>query len=196
MKKFQLALVGAASAILLAACGGAPAPTPTPALSTQAPTVAVQPTEAPQPTPAPTETSQPTEAPPATEAPVATEAPAATEALAETTLLKGAFERVMYNGGGEAHIVRKADGMLELRLKGFTVDNGPALYVYLSPQAETPKTSGQGDIPGSVALAPLQALSGDQTYDLPAGTDVSNLKAIVIWCKEFSVGFVAASLAA
>jgi hypothetical protein len=109
---------------------------------------------------------------------------------------KGAFQRVMYNGSGEAQVVRKPDGGLELRFKGFSVESGPALVVYLSPLAKTPTTSGQGEIPGSISLAPLQAFTGDQTYALPADTNLETLKAIVIWCKEFSVGFIAAPLSA
>jgi hypothetical protein len=123
------------------------------------------------------------------EQPKPTEAP-----VAEKVLATGQFERVMYDGSGEALIVQLPDNTLELRFKDFKVDAGPALYVYLSPVAEIPKTSGQGDVPGSIALAPLKALTGEQTYVLPAGTDIGNVKAILIWCKEFSVGFVSAPL--
>lgn len=189
-KYLAYAATAATTIALLAACGGA-APPATPASIEQP-----KPTEAPIKQPTPTEVPKPTEAPiklpTPTEMPKPTEAPATTEMV----LAKGAFERVMYGGSGEATIVKLPDGALELRLKDFKVDNGPALYVYLSPIADIPKTSGQGDVPGSIPLAPLQALAGDQVYVLPVGTDVGTVKAILIWCKEFSVGFVSAPLAA
>ena len=175
LRKYLACAASAATTIaLLAACGGAAPP------ATPAPIEQPTPTEAPIKQPTPTEVPKPTEAP----------------ATTEMVLAKGAFERVMYDGSGEATIVKLPDGALELRLKDFKVDNGPALYVYLSPIADIPKTSGQGDVPGSIPLAPLQALAGDQVYVLPVGTDVGTVKAILIWCKEFSVGFVSAPLAA
>jgi len=47
-----------------------------------------------------------------------------------------------------------------------------------------------------LTLAPLARTTGAQTYSVPAGTDLSQFKTVVIWCESFSVAFAAAPLAA
>lgn len=43
-------------------------------------------------------------------------------------------------------------------------------------------------------VSTLKATSGDQNYTLPAGTDPAKYKAVVIYCKSFSVIFGYANL--
>ena len=45
-----------------------------------------------------------------------------------------------------------------------------------------------------VDLGALKGNSGNQRYEIPAGTDTSKYKQALIWCRAFSVGFTAAEL--
>jgi Electron transfer DM13 len=40
----------------------------------------------------------------------------------------------------------------------------------------------------------LKSISGDQTYVVPSGTDLTKFKSVVVWCTEFSVNFISAAL--
>jgi hypothetical protein len=88
---------------------------------------------------------------------------------------------------GTARIVETEPGRYTLRLEGFSVRNGPDLYVYLSPD---PK----GYVKGFVELGRLKATDGSFNYDVPLGTTATKLGSVVIWCKAFSVQFGHAAL--
>jgi hypothetical protein len=45
-----------------------------------------------------------------------------------------------------------------------------------------------------VELGPLKATDGTYNMDVPSGTDVSGLRSVVIWCKQFAVQFKVAAL--
>jgi len=45
-------------------------------------------------------------------------------------------------------------------------------------------------------LAGRKATDGPFNYEVPAGTDVSQFKSAIVWCRRFSVLFAAAPLAA
>jgi len=92
-------------------------------------------------------------------------------------------------GRGTARLFATADGVF-VRFEGFEVRNGPDLYVYLSPAA------GGYAGKGNLELGPLKASEGNQNYRLPAGTDPSAYRSVVIWCKQFSVQFAVATLKA
>jgi len=59
--------------------------------------------------------------------------------------------------------------------------------VYLSPD-------GGGYADGAIELGRLKADRGNQNYEVPAGTDLSNVASVVIWCRQFSVLFATAPL--
>ena len=90
-------------------------------------------------------------------------------------------------GSGTASLIETAPGTWIVRFVSFSVRNGPDLYVYLSPKAE-------GYADAAVELGPLKATDGDYNMDVPAGTDVSGLRSVVIWCKQFAVQFAVAPL--
>jgi hypothetical protein len=90
-------------------------------------------------------------------------------------------------GEGTARLIETAPGSFTVRLEDFAVRNGPDLYVFLSPDAD-----GYGD--GAIELGRLKADQGNQNYEVPAGTDPTNVNSVVIWCKQFSVLFAAAEL--
>ena len=75
-----------------------------------------------------------------------------------------------------------------LRMKGTSIQSGPALAVYLTPEA------GATNVAGAVKLGPLKGTSGDHDYALPSGTDASAYRGVLIWCDRFSVPFGTAAL--
>ncbi len=91
-------------------------------------------------------------------------------------------------GRGRASLIETAPGTWIVRFENFSVRNGPDLFVYLSPDAD-------GYVKGSLELGRLEATDGNFNTDVPAGSDVSDVKSVVIWCKQFAVQFAVAALA-
>lgn len=123
-------------------------------------------------------------------APVASNAPApspGTEgpAGAKTGAFVGADE--FHFGSGTAHLLETAPGTWTVRFEDFSVRNGPDLYVYLSPDPD-------GYVDGAIELGTLKATDGSFNTDVPAGTNVAEMRSVVIWCKQFAVQFAAATL--
>jgi len=92
-------------------------------------------------------------------------------------------------GSGRALLIETAPGVFMLRFEEFSIRNGPGLHVYLSPDAD-------GYTENSLEIGRLKATDGAFNYDLPAGTDLSRYRSVVVWCKPFSVLFATAPLAA
>lgn len=90
-------------------------------------------------------------------------------------------------GSGTARLVETEPGVWIVRFEDFSVRNGPDLYVFLSPDP-----AGYAD--GAVDLGPLKATDGAFNTPVPAGTDVRELRSVVIWCKQFAVQFAFAPL--
>ena len=107
-----------------------------------------------------------------------------------TTVSTGSFMAVAHQGTGSATILN-VDGSFVLRFENLSVDNGPDLRVLLSPN-ENVRSS--GDLGESIELAKLKGNKGNQNYAIPEGTDVSQYKSVVIYCKPFKVVFNAANL--
>jgi hypothetical protein len=154
------------------------------------PVIAAGPTSAPATVaPPPTPSSQggsPVASPPATPSvPPATPAP--TPTLTDRT---GAFHGSddFHFGRGTARLIETEPGVFVVRLEDFAVRNGPDLYVYLSPSAE-------GYARGAIELGRLKADRGNQNYAVPDGVDVTDVRSVVIWCKQFSHLFATAPLA-
>ena len=106
------------------------------------------------------------------------------------TLVSGSFTGAdeFHFGKGTASILETASGTYSLRFEGFSVRNGPDLFVYLSPDAK-------GYADGALELGKLKATDGSFGYVLPAGADPSRYASAVIWCKQFAVQFAVAPLA-
>lgn len=81
--------------------------------------------------------------------------------------------------------VKVNDAETVLSFEDFMTDNGPQLLVYLST------TVNSTDF---VNLGALQGISGNYSYSIPSGTDLSAYKYVVIWCVDFSVSFGHAEL--
>ena len=98
-----------------------------------------------------------------------------------------------HKGSGTARILKSEGGSTVLRLTEFAVTNGPDLEVWL---VEAPDPASSADVTASawLSLGPLKGNKGDQTYFLPADTDVDRYNSVVIWCEQFGVLFSPAPL--
>jgi Electron transfer DM13 len=105
----------------------------------------------------------------------------------------GAIDTI-HKGEGKATIYQLPDGKHVLRFEGFKVTNGPDLYVYLS--GHPAPRNGEQVYQDGFEVAQLKGNIGDQNYELPDGLDLSKIKSAVIYCKQFSVVFSTAELAA
>ncbi|MFI2661273.1 DM13 domain-containing protein [Micromonospora carbonacea] len=133
--------------------------------------------------------------PPAT-GPGSATGPAA--ATGPTLVSRGDFVTHEHDTSGSARIVRTADGRHRLELVGLDTSNGPDLRVWLTDQPVREGVAGWRvfDDGRRVELGRLKGNRGDQAYDIPAGTDLTALTSVSIWCKRFSVSFGAAPLRA
>jgi ribosomal protein L14 len=67
-----------------------------------------------------------------------------------------------------------------VRYENFKTLNGPDLFVYLAKDLDAKEY---------VNLGVLKATEGNVNYTVPAGTDVSEYRYALIWCKQFGVLF-------
>lgn len=109
-----------------------------------------------------------------------------TLAPARTGEFSGADE--FHFGRGTASLIETAPGTWVVRVEDFSVRNGPDLFVYLSPDAD-----GYDD--AAIELGRLKATDGSFNMAVPVGADVSGIRSVVIWCKQFGVLFAVAPLA-
>jgi hypothetical protein len=118
-------------------------------------------------------------------------APAATPAFEPRVVLQGEFVGAddFHFGRGTALLIETEPGRYTLRFEEFSVRNGPDLFVYLSPNAG-------GFAEGALNLGELKATDGAFNYEVPAGTDVSQFRSAVVWCRQFSVQFATATFGA
>ncbi|WFE94705.1 DM13 domain-containing protein [Micromonospora sp. WMMD987] len=111
---------------------------------------------------------------------------------------RGAFVSHEHDTSGDARIVRTTDGRHRLELVGLDTSNGPDLKVWLTDQPVRTGRAGWGvfDDGRRVELGRLKGNRGDQAYAIPAGTDLTGLTSVTIWCQRFAVSFGAAPLVA
>lgn len=112
-----------------------------------------------------------------------------------TAVRRGEFQALAHEGSGHAEIWRTPDGGLILRLSAFRTSDGPDLRVYLVGR---PGLDGTGGLraAGYLDLGGLRGNTGDQTYAIPAGTDLDRLPVVSIWCRRFGVNFTEATTVA
>ena len=121
-------------------------------------------------------------------------APAPTNVL----LAQGTIIAHEHDSSGTAKLIRLADGRVQLVLENLATSDGPDLRVWLTDQPVKPGQDGWFvfDDGHYVEVGALKANRGNQVYDVPAGTDLSRITSVTIWCKRFSVSFGAAPLTA
>jgi hypothetical protein len=111
-------------------------------------------------------------------------------AAAGATKASGSFTSLAHPTSGTAKIGTAADGAPVVFLENLDTDNGPDLKVYLSPVEPN-----RGNlVAGGLKLGDLKGNRGNQSYAVPAGTDLGQYKSVVIWCERFSVAFGVAPL--
>jgi hypothetical protein len=105
---------------------------------------------------------------------------------------QGAFRGAdaFHFGRGDAQIIQTPEGGHVLRFEDFSVRNGPDLYVYLS-RDETGRR-----VEEPLNLGRLRATDGAFNYDVPAGIELSEIKSVVVWCRQFTTLFAHAPLTA
>ena len=112
-------------------------------------------------------------------------------------LLTGEFEDAddFHQGDGRATVYRLEDGRLFLRFEDFKVTNGPDLHVILSSH---PSPANQEEVKEGayIDLGDLKGNIGNQNYEIPADTDLSSVRSVVIYCLPFHVVFSTAELEA
>jgi hypothetical protein len=121
-------------------------------------------------------------------------APGATTARPSTTAAPAPMRLVSLDHAtsGELVVLRGADGSVFVRFEDLRTDNGPDLKVYLSTNpVDGPSGAFDDD---AIDLGRLQGNIGNQNYLVPAGTDLSKFRSVVIWCDRFNSPFGAAPL--
>jgi hypothetical protein len=116
-----------------------------------------------------------------------TGAPAGPAALAA-----GAFHSVAHETRGTATVL-DVGGRRILRLTDFTTSNGPDVRVYLVAASDAADNETVTKA-GFVELGKLKGNQGDQNYDVPAELDLTQYRAVTIWCARFGVNFATAPL--
>jgi hypothetical protein len=119
--------------------------------------------------------------------------PVAGDAMMGETRAEGMFHAAAHETKGTATIIELANGKKVLRLTGFETSNGPDVHVLLGKAADasdndTVKNAGYLD------LGALKGNIGDQNYDIPADTMLSEYNSVTVWCNRFSVNFGTAPL--
>ena len=99
-----------------------------------------------------------------------------------TSNLEGQFVSDAHPTSGTVKV--NADNTV-LDFENFMTDDGPKLLVYLSTTVNSTDYVDLGDLKG---------ISGNYSYTIPANTDLSKYKYVVIWCIDFSVSFGHAEL--
>lgn len=113
--------------------------------------------------------------------------PTTTEPAGPVVLSSGSWTSLDHPTEGGVAIVTE-ENTSTLILSDLATDNGPDLYVYLSPEP------GATDVDGALRVDRLRGNLGTQTYELPPDVDASAFRSVLIWCDRFASGFGTATL--
>jgi hypothetical protein len=97
------------------------------------------------------------------------------------TLARGDLRRInaVDFGTGKVSLLQVGSQRF-LRFDNVEIAAAPAQFVYLSDRTD--------GAPGNFTdLGKLKATSGSFNYEIPAGLDLSGVKSVVSWCRQFSV---------
>lgn len=104
---------------------------------------------------------------------------------ATATLLKtGELMGVGHSVSGTASLYDK-QGKKVVVLDPYMSQNGPDLKVYLSKDQEASQY---------INLGALKSITGKQSYEVPANTDIAGHDFVLVWCERFTVIFGKAEL--
>lgn len=107
-------------------------------------------------------------------------------------LARGDFVSLDHGTSGVARVLELGAGERIVRLEGLDTDNGPDLFVYLTPNPANGDEGGFDD--DFVNLGRLKGNRGDQNYELAPEVDLNRYTTVVIWCDRFNAAFGAADL--
>lgn len=110
-----------------------------------------------------------------------------------TVAASGEFRSLAHDTTGRAQLVKLSGGGHVVQFTDLDTSDGPDLRVYLSEKDSTAAETEFGA--GYIELGRLKGNLGNQVYEIPAGTDLSRYRSVVIWCERFSTGFGVAPLA-
>lgn len=86
---------------------------------------------------------------------------------------------------GKWRVVARGDTLaLELQ-DDFKARSGPDLKLFLSPK-DPGQVTGKNATQGSLSLGLLQSNQGQQRYEIPAGTDLSAFRSVIVHCEQYS----------
>ncbi|PDS23785.1 DM13 domain-containing protein [Flavobacterium branchiophilum] len=92
---------------------------------------------------------------------------------------KGTFVSSAHPTSGNVTINKEKT---KLNFTNFKSDSGPNLDIYL--------VSNLSNVNGGfINLGDIKGLNGNYIYDLPANTDFTVYKYVVVWCSDFNVNF-------
>ena len=78
------------------------------------------------------------------------------------------------------------DGVTTISLDDdFSTRNAPDLKIFLSPLSAK-EVKNKTAVPGSLLISPLKSNKGAQSYTIPAGTDLSQYKSVIIHCEAYT----------
>ena len=109
---------------------------------------------------------------------------AAINEVQPSTLASGSiWKKDSYSVEGAFRFEHRDDGDFLVIEKDFSTKKGPDLKLVLSPlpyDTVTRKTA----LDGSLIVSPLRSFTGTQEYKLPAGTDLSRYKSLLVHCQD------------
>ena len=132
------------------------------------------------------------EANPAATTGVAQASQAPTAASAETVLSTSTFQSLEHQSSGTVLLIKLGGGERILRFENLATSNGPDLRVYLSTAAASSDWHGYDR--DYLDLGALKGNLGNQNYRVPDSSDINRYRSVVIWCRQFKVGFAVAPL--
>lgn len=111
-------------------------------------------------------------------------------------LARGTLISHEHSTSGTVSLVRRPDGSRIVAIAHLNTSDGPDVHVWLSDAPVLPGEKGWYVFGHGrhVDLGSLKGNIGNQYYVVPAGTDLSRLTSVAIWCQRFDVSFGAAKL--
>ncbi len=119
------------------------------------------------------------------------------ELVAPVTVASGTFQPInaVRWGQGTVTIYEDASSALTMRFEGYSMLSGPDLHVYLSA-ADTPTSLANMTVADVAPLdiGILKASDGSQNYTLPADTDLSLYRSVVVYSQSLDLIYTYAPL--
>lgn len=111
-------------------------------------------------------------------------------------LAQGSLISHEYETSGEVKILQLADGSRILRLENLATSDGPRVEVWLT---DAPVIEGRDgwfvfDDGNYESLGAMKGNKGNQNYEIPEDSDLSDFSSMSLWCVTFAVSFGAAEL--